>query len=357
MGLNSVNRIYIIEYSENILNCLDVNIYKHIMQMKKFEGYSLNGNFLLCGGIDLNYKIAKEKAISECVERYIMNLEKKDVFDKKELYIESPNYINDFNAKKYCKVINLLNNKETFIPSQMVNFSLEENNYYPISSNGFSAHLDKEKVIESGVNECAERHITLMNWISDSTKNYRLIPEHSLSGNTQKIVDMIKSKGGDVSIFYIKNRYRINCINTFIKYKDYILFGAAVNSSFSDSILKSIYEAVSNLNAETYMNGSIKQDDIYIKRVFEILSNKVFLEERDFIKRSNVLGRLLKDNINVFYTDFTTEETKRNYKREVGRIIIPEFIYYYNQNTAFIKSMMERGDINSLFNQRILTPY
>ncbi|UEX89530.1 YcaO-like family protein [Staphylococcus ratti] len=356
--LNSVNKIYIIEENNIIINYGGGKVKQYILQLKNFKGATLNGGFLICGGVDLNYKIAKEKAVSECIERYTMNLFEQPSMLIDKSFSENINFLQDINGFKFSKVYSLLEEKETYIPSQMVNFKSEDHIYYPISSNGFAAHVNKEKIIESGVNECVERHLTLKNWICDSNKNYRLIPNDYLKNPIKSIVLSIEKIGYNVNFVYIKNKYKINCVNVFVVKNNRVLFGASANGNFDIAIRNSLFEAMSNLrcNDSSYYDD-FNVDNVYLSRMAEIISNAKSLTREDYVENIHVLKSILKDKVEVYYANFNSKECKVNYNREVGRIIIPKFIYFTNKPTNFIKLMKKKGELNKLFESKIITPY
>ncbi|WP_436884019.1 YcaO-like family protein [Mammaliicoccus sciuri] len=245
------------------------------------------------------------------------------------------------------------NKKSVFLPSQMVNFKKYNHYYYPISSNGFSCHLTPVKAIYNSIMECIERDITLRNWALCSNSNYSKIDIDyiNIESKMKEVLTILEDKGWHITILNINTKLPVYCINVFAERNKVVLFGASADQNIRNAINKAMYEACSNYNQTSYVKTTKK----YFYRYQEIIDTDKQYNHK--INKKNIFKYLKEEGIQVFLKNFTTEEIKNNYNRYVYRVIIPDLIYYNNQETLYIKKLREQKKINKIFNTGIFSPY
>lgn len=357
----------------------DISLYRSIFILNDFDEFILKDSFLNCCGVDNDPEVANAKAYSEAVERLYMNMYTIKVeeigslnLDDSQINIPNNNFLKDkISRTDFIKALKLdwcgkeLNYIETVIPEQLVNFRREslEDVFYPISSNGFSAHPNFNKSIENGILECYERDIVLRFFATlNLTETYTLISDEILKryNDIYLIKNSMIQEGWSVKFLYLKNSYGLSCVVVWAFHLSTFehIFAAAANICFDEALMSTFREMMSNfkLNKNKSDNKLNKNSDKInkINHLFDSLNTEV-LREEDIENGKRIDLKELVTMNETYIKEFTDKRFFNVTNRYVIRTIIPGLIYYHNKETIYLKKIKNR---NILFNEfGIFSPY
>lgn len=352
------------------------NYYKTIYVINDFKDFVLRGDFLNCCGVDQDKKISKEKAFSEAIERFYMNLVShtsnisvalsgNDFFTKysSQNYFDNDKYETHLIEVNKIKQIDInaasIITRVSFLPEQWVNFNNKhkKNNtlYTPISSNGFSSHLSLNSSIEQGILECFERDIVL-SFFADMNQTSLIVNQENFifSKEMKDFFSYLLEKNWKTIIFFLPNKHNIFCflIWSFNEKEGKYLLGAGANFTLNAALESSFKEFISNFGLDLKVLKT-NEKIINVNTYFEERAGKSLEWQPSNTEISNINDLIQK--YNIFYKDFTNAKLKNRFNRHVTRVIIPELIYYSQEYTQYLKNIKK---INPLIEKYgVFSPY
>ncbi|MEB6551313.1 YcaO-like family protein [Heyndrickxia sporothermodurans] len=334
-----------------------IGFYRKILRLYPLEDFILKNNFLNCSGFHYSEKIASQKALGEAIERYTMNLKE----------FKTDGYINEISKDLRLNVftdhdpvhsfdavamINLKDKKHYLIPEQFVNFRVNNKNkqYYPISSNGFAAHVNKENAITNGILECIERHIVLQNWAEIKTENFRkvILDDVTIDKRIKAYLKFLAKQGWHFHIFFLISDINLPTILTWgynITENMYIM-GASCSEEFEKSLENSLLECLSKVGNKSIDKEIEKNKALDITNLFRRI-HKISESYNQVNKDYNKIHDI-KEKYDVYYKDFSLIENVEQYGFFVCKVHISNLVYYWDRETYYLKKLESK---NSLFDK------
>ncbi|MBR1936644.1 MAG: YcaO-like family protein [Bacilli bacterium] len=337
------------------------------------------------GSLNFDENKAIMGAIGESLERYsgaICNFDmksyaelnnKKRILYYKDFSLFAEEQYNDqsFSWKKpnpeqqfYGKVYSLYDNKEWYVPQELIGLgSKKQNASIPSTSTGIAAHTNKLEAISSALLEVLERDALTTYWL------------HSIGGREISLDDKytkeVKDKKGQIFCFDITQDWNpypvvIVCGYLLVNNKKRISMGVACRENYEKAIEKAYLEWIQGCVFAGYydeFHADIKLDNsknvnsfdlhaVYYTKHPEQWENVPLIKYRSsykYIERNNnlrdksieyrlkfLLKKLRKENIRLFYKDITTSDV-----REVGvtviRVLSPDLaLLHGDENEMFL---------------------
>lgn len=319
--------------------------------------YEKNQEFIknVCKWVGQSQLIAKEKAISEAIERLsasLYSLSSKNKYKAMidmiiEPYLSRLSYLSFSDTIISDEVVGLLWNEKKFCPLDIL--------YYPYlyqfpcisNSNGMATHLTYMDAVESALLELIERDAYILAWL---LKNWiSKIDTSSLDSDLQKMIDGIQKRYNvKTYIFVIEldNPIPVCLIILEMEKKNIVAIWAA--KALIDAIYKTLEEALGNI--EFFSCTNIDPKDAIMQHILYYMkhSNAKKLEwlkqlpiveykdlEKKFILQTDIL-KLLKyyQNLNIeFYVYEYKNKINNAFDRYTVRVLSEQLfpIYFWKR--------------------------
>ena len=306
--------------------------------------------------IDLNKQIAKNKMISEAVERISASLYDTDNFfslneiDKK--YILNPFNLN-IKDLKYVKIKHFLSKKNYYIPADYV-FYPYNSKFIDTTSSWMATHLTYKKAKENALLELIERDVYIISyllkkWIFKVDVFDKI---NNISWYILNLLKYLENKEINYYTFAIKLDNKIPIIIFVLEKNKKVLFSLWSDFIFSKAVEKAILEWVSMIE---YLEKDYKQinydEDIVLYHIAYYLNPKNFnkiswgfdinekLDSKDFtiLDIDNLLLYYKEKDINFYYYKFSNHLNKA-FKRYTVRILSDKLlpIYFWKNIPEYI---------------------
>ena len=312
-------------------------------------------------GVNENKTIAMTSCLAEALERYCMSyipkseliscpkakLDTRHVFTDFSTY--SPKQYKDYDqfldpnhdSIEWTKIYNIKSkNKYMFWPASLIYLPFDINN--PVAettSTGMAAGFTIDECIKSGLLELIERDALMINFMQ--RLNPPEIDIDTIRGVNKKLIDKI-SENYHIKIYKLYSDIEVPIYFSIIynKYKKKIHYGiGACASTDSDyAINKSLKECLFTYFYSLNIMDVRQKDPQKIKTLYEhflyyqgdnfdklLFNSEIKKYKREKLDFNDVLKKLNKNNIDVYYKELTTADIK-NTGIKVVKVIAPSLI-------------------------------